>query len=71
MGSLPKAPVTAKLGACFTEMYSGSEAGSYSRLVDFRYHSVLGVREIKKKKKKNSGVCLMLADRCYSAGRWN
>jgi len=33
-----------------TEMGSGSEAGSYSRLIDFVYHSTLGLRVIKKKK---------------------
>ena len=35
----------------FTEMCSGSEAGSYLRLIDFLYHSTLGLREIKKKKR--------------------
>ena len=34
----------------FTEMCSGSEAGSYSRLKDFVYHSTLGLRVIKGKK---------------------
>ena len=34
----------------FTEMCSGSEAGSYLRLVDFVYHSTLGLRVIKKKR---------------------
>ena len=33
----------------FTEMCNGSEAGSYLRLIDFVYHSTLGVRVIKKK----------------------
>ena len=33
----------------FTEMCSGSEAGSYLRLIDFVYHSTLGLRVIKKK----------------------
>ena len=33
-----------------TELCSGSEAGSYLRLIDFVYHSTLGVRVIKKKK---------------------
>jgi len=37
---------------CFTEMCSGSEAGSYLRLIDFVCHSTLGLRVIKKKKKK-------------------
>ena len=34
----------------FTEMCSGSEAASYLRLIDFVYHSTLGLRVIKKKK---------------------
>ena len=33
----------------FTEMCSGSEAGSYLRRIDFVYHSTLGLRVIKKK----------------------
>jgi len=37
-------------GAAFAEMCSGSEAGSYLRLIDFVYHSTLGLRVIKKKK---------------------
>ena len=32
-------------------MCSGPEAGSHLRLIDFAYHSTLGVRVIKKKKK--------------------
>jgi len=35
----------------FTEMCSGSEAGSHLRLIDIVYHSALGLRVIKKKKK--------------------
>jgi len=35
-------------------MCSGSEEGSYLRLIDFVYHSTLGVRIIKKKKKHRS-----------------
>jgi len=35
----------------FTEMCSGSEAGSYLRLIDFVCHSTLGLRVIKKKKR--------------------
>ena len=34
-------------------MCSGSEAGSYLRLIDFVHHSTLGLRVIKKKKKVN------------------
>ena len=30
----------------------GSEAGSYVRLIDFVYHSTLGLRVIQKKKKR-------------------
>jgi hypothetical protein len=33
-------------------MCSGSEAGSYFRLIDIVYHSILGLRVMKKKKKK-------------------
>ena len=35
----------------FAEMCSDSEAGLYLRLIDLMYHSTLGVRVIKKKKK--------------------
>ena len=35
----------------FTEMCSGSEAGSHLRLIDFVYHSILGLRVIKKKRR--------------------
>ena len=38
----------------FTEMCSGSEAGSYLRLIDFVYHSTLGLGVIKKKKKNEA-----------------
>jgi len=41
---------------CFTEMCSGSEAGSYLRIIDFVYDSTLGLRVIKKKKKKVVGL---------------
>jgi len=37
----------------FTEMCSGSEAGSYLRPINFVYRSTLGLRVIKKRKKKN------------------
>ena len=36
----------------FTEMCSGSEAGSHLGLIDFEYHSTLGLRVIKKKKNR-------------------
>ena len=35
----------------FTEMCSGSEAGSYLRLIDFVYHSTLVLRVTKKKRR--------------------
>ena len=43
----------------FTEMCSGSEAGSYLRLIDLVNPSTLGVRVIKKKKKSraSAGAC--------------
>jgi len=52
MGSL--CPVCS---GCFEVLYqrdmcSGSEVGSYSRLIDFAYHSTLGLRVIKNKKKR-------------------
>ena len=34
----------------FAEMCSGSEAGSYLRLIDFVYHSTLGLRVMKKRR---------------------
>ena len=43
------------------EMCSGSEAGSYLRLIDFVYHSTLGSRVIKKKKKDGGCTVLLLA----------
>jgi len=41
-------------GNYFTEMCSGSETGSYLRLIDFVYHATLGLRKIKKKKVKRT-----------------
>ena len=35
-------------------MCSGSEAGSYLRLIDFVYHSTLGLSVIKKKKEPDN-----------------
>ena len=42
-------PLSSEWGTHKTEMCSGSEAGSYLRLIDFVYHSTLGLRVIKKK----------------------
>ena len=42
----------------FTEMRSGSEAGSYLRLIYFVYHSTLGLRVIKKRRRgSNEAMC--------------
>ena len=38
-------------GNHFAEICSGSEAGSFLRLMDFVYHSTLRLREIKKKRR--------------------
>jgi len=43
---------------CFAEMRSGFEAGSYLRLIDFLYHSTLGWRVIKKKRRRIERVGL-------------
>ena len=45
---------------------SASEAGSYLRLIDFVYHSTLGLRVIKKKKKSGSSD---LAQYCQLCGK--
>ena len=42
----------------FTGMCSGSEAGSYLRLIDFVHPSTLGLSVIKKKKKGCTGFAL-------------
>jgi len=42
----------------FTEMCSGSEAGSYLRRIDFVYHSTLGLIVLKKKKYPTSKLVL-------------
>ena len=41
----------------FTEICSGSEAGSYLRLIDFVYHSTLGLRVKKKQQKRLFIMC--------------
>jgi len=48
----------------FTEMCSGSEAGSYLRLTDFVYHSTLGLRVTKK-----NGVRLQRSENARTSGR--
>jgi len=47
----------------FTEMCSGSEAGSYLRPVDFVYHSTLGLRVIKKKEEERGSRAARLIER--------
>ena len=59
-----------RLMECSTKMCSGSEAGSYLRLIDFVYHSTLGLRVIKKRRGEETfdsflaqslpGVCSVL-----------
>ena len=46
-----------------TEICSGSEAGSYLRLIDFVYHSTLGLRVIKKKKKAPTSSSIRTSER--------
>ena len=41
-----------------TEMCSGSEAGSYVRLIDFVYHSTLGLRVIRQKRPAQATLIL-------------
>ena len=45
----------------------GSEAGSYLRLIDFVYHSTLGLRVIKKKKKTWEGSSSISISKLSSA----
>ena len=45
---------------CFTEMCSGSEAGSYLRLIAFVYHSTLGLRVIKKRRRSGCRHLVLL-----------
>jgi len=53
-----------------TEMCSGSEAGSYLRPIDFVYHSTLGLKVIKKKKKKNDMVHVKVWEMRVGFERW-
>jgi len=39
-------------------MGSGSEAGSYLRFIDFVYHSTLGLKVIKKRRRRNLRRCM-------------
>jgi len=51
-------------------MCNGFEAGSYLRLTDRVYHSALGLRVIKKKKKKKFGPPNP-ASRAFRCGDWD
>ena len=42
----------------FTAMCSGSEAGSYLRLIDFVYHSALGLRVLKEREEEKK-LCVI------------
>jgi len=48
-------------------MCSGSEAGSYLRLLDFVYHSTIGLR-VKKKDKEGFGVQNTVTQRVQGSG---
>jgi len=50
-------------------MCSGSEAGSYLRLIDCVYHSTLGLRVIKKKKGTSDVVVAELLDHAGLFGK--
>ena len=50
----------------FTEMCSGSKAGSYLRLIDLVYHSTLGLRVIKKKRALYGGSTAMFIKSTHS-----
>jgi len=47
----------------FTEMCSGSEAGSYLRLIDFVYHSTLVLRVIKKRRRETGDLFTWISGR--------
>ena len=49
-------------------MCSGSEAGSYLRLIDFVYHSILGLRVIEKKIEKKGNHDEFELPLCYLGG---
>ena len=51
------------------DTFGGSEAGSYLRLIDFLYQSTLGLRVIKKKRKKSVGIAPRRASMVAVASR--
>ena len=54
--------------SAFTEMCSGSEAGSHLRFIDYVYHSTLGLRVMKKRREKifASGLAIALVKHRFS-----
>ena len=54
----------------YSELCSGSEEGSYLRLIDFVYHSTLGLRVIKKKKNSALVPCMQMDGPARNATRW-
>jgi len=48
-----------------TVMCSSSEAGSYLRLIDFVYHSTLGLRAIKRRRRMGTHRCLNSSSLTY------
>ena len=48
----------------FEEISSGSEEGSYLRRIDLVYHSTIGWRVIKKKRRRQGGLALLLRTTC-------
>ena len=47
----------------FTEVCSGSDAGSYLRLIDFVYHSTLGLRVIKRREGRWASMTYSFLDK--------
>jgi len=50
-------------------MCSGSEAGSYLRLINFVYHSTLGLRVIKKREEEASSLGYIVTSTIYGRER--
>ena len=58
----------AKTNNYFAEMCSGSEAGSYLRLIDLVYHSTLGL-SVTKKKRRSENLRLLAKEEASHDGR--
>jgi len=59
-------PVLLRQSGTFTEICSGSEAGSHLRLINCVYHSTLGLRVIKKKKHLRGEVDVLVLRKAVS-----